>query len=56
MAKNPPSTIGDLGLTPGQGTKIPRAVGQLSQGATAREPSCHGKRSHMLQLTPDAAK
>ena len=30
LAKNPPFNAGDLGSIPGQGTKIPRAMGQLS--------------------------
>ena len=30
MAKNPPYNAGDVGLIPGQGTKIPHAMGQLS--------------------------
>ena len=30
VVKNPPYNAGDMGLIPGQGTKIPYAVGQLS--------------------------
>ena len=30
VVKNPPSTAGDAGLIPGQGTEIPHAAGQLS--------------------------
>ena len=30
MVKNLPSNAGDVGLIPGQGTKIPHATGQLS--------------------------
>ena len=37
MVKNLPSNAGDTGLIPGQGTKIPHAVGQLKLCATARE-------------------
>ena len=37
MVKNLPSNAGDAGSTPGQGTKIPRAVGQLSPCATTTE-------------------
>ena len=38
VVKNPPSNAGDTGLIPGQGTKIPHAVGQLlSPKATTRE-------------------
>ena len=29
MVKNPPANAGDVGLIPGQGTKIPPAMGQL---------------------------
>ena len=29
VVKNPPSNAGDAGSIPGQGTKIPHAVGQL---------------------------
>ena len=29
VVKNLPSNAGDVGLIPGQGTKIPHAVGQL---------------------------
>ena len=39
MAKNPPSNAGDTGSSPGQGTKIPHAAGQLS--LRALEPACH---------------
>ena len=37
MVKNPPCNAGDAGSIPGQGTKIPRAVGQLSPCATTTE-------------------
>ena len=30
VVKNPPSNVGDVRLIPGQGTKIPHGVGQLS--------------------------
>ena len=57
VVKNPPSNAGDTGLIPGQGTKIPHAVGQLlSPKATTREawdgmkdPAC------LPHLRPDAA-
>ena len=39
MVKNPPSNSGDTGSIPGQGTKIPCAVGQLSRDAL--EPMHH---------------
>ena len=39
MVENLPSNTGDMdtGVIPGQGTKIPHAVGQLSPWATTRE-------------------
>ena len=37
MVKNLASNAGDIGLIPGQGTKIPNAMGQLRLCATARE-------------------
>ena len=36
MVKNPPSSAGDVGLTPGQGTKIPHAKGQWSMCAKTK--------------------
>ena len=33
MVKNLPSDTGDVGLVPGQGTKVPHAWGQLSPHA-----------------------
>ena len=40
VVKNLPSNAGDVGLIPGQGTKIPRATGQLSLCATTIELMC----------------
>ena len=37
MVKNLPFNAGDTGLIPGQGTKIPHAVGQLSLHTATRE-------------------
>lgn len=37
VIKNPPTSAGDLGLAPGEGTKIPQALGQLSLCTTATE-------------------
>ena len=63
VVKNPPSSAGDMGSIPGQGTKIPHVEEQLSPEATTRESVCRNKRSHMVQqrscvqqLRPDAAK
>ena len=52
--KNLPSTVGDAALIPGQGTKIPRATGQLSrcavtQSPPALEPACHDQREKPVQ-------
>ena len=37
VVKNPPANAGDVGSIPGQGTKTPHAVGQLSPRATTTE-------------------
>ena len=37
VVKNLPSSAEDVGSIPGQGTKIPPAVGQPNPGATTRE-------------------
>ena len=39
MVKNPPCNAGNMGLIPGQGTKVPHAVEQLGTCATAAEPA-----------------
>ena len=41
MVKKPPCNAGDTGSIPGQRTKIPHAMEQLSPGAATTEPSCH---------------
>ena len=63
MVKNPPSEAGDMGSIPGQETKIPYAMGQLSPHAATTEPMCHNESSRMLQqisrmpqLRPNTAK
>ena len=38
LVKNLPSNAGDAGLTPGWGTGIPHAEGQLSPCVTTRKP------------------
>ena len=43
--KNLPCNVGNAGLIPGQGTKIPWAAEQLSLGAAATEPTCHNLRA-----------
>ena len=45
MVKNPPSNAEGAGSTPGQGTKIPHVVGQLSPHVTTTEPTCSGAHS-----------
>ena len=47
--KNLPSNTGDAGLIPGQGTKIPHAMGQLSPRTTTTEPVCPGARMPQLE-------
>ena len=37
VVKNPPSDAGDTGSIPGQGTKFPHAMGELSPCATTTE-------------------
>ena len=39
VVKNLPSSAGDVGSIPGEGTKIPHAAGQLSPRATTTELS-----------------
>ena len=41
MVKNLPSSAGDAGSMPGQGTKIPHATEQLSLCAASTEPAHH---------------
>ena len=44
MVKNLPSSAEDMSSTPGQGTKIPHAAGQLNLGAATTEPESHNYR------------
>ena len=41
VVKNPPSNAGDTGSIHSQGTKNPRAAGQLSPSASTTEPAHH---------------
>ena len=41
VVKNPPSNVGDMGWTTALGTKIPRAVQQLTLCAAATKPTCY---------------
>ena len=43
MVKNSLCNAGDVGSIPGQGTKIPHAVVQLSPHASTTELECHNK-------------
>ena len=64
MVKSLPCDAGDVGSIPGQRTKIPHAMKQLSPRATTRQSVCHEERSRvmqqrrpcMLQLSPHTAK
>jgi len=47
--KNPPCNAGDVGVIPGQGTKIPHATGQLSLSAATTEPKSQNKRFRRMQ-------
>ena len=49
VVKDLPSSAGDLGLTPGQGTKSSHAVEQLSLHATATEKPSHRSKDPMQQ-------
>ena len=40
VVKNSPSNAGDSVSLPGQGTKIPHALGQLCPCPTTKDPSC----------------
>ena len=50
VVKNPHSNARDMGTTPGQGTKIPHAVRQLSLTCTTTEKPVH------CNAEPSAAK
>ena len=54
MVKNPPSKAGNAGSSPGQGTKIPHAMGQLSPRAATTEPMHPGARAPQLERRPHA--
>ena len=63
VVKNLPCNAGNVGLAPGQGSKIPYAMNQLSLSITTTEFECYSEWrwmiqwiSHMVQLRPDAAK
>ena len=56
VVKNPPCNAGDPGLIPGQGTKIPHAVGQLSPRTTTTELTHHNYWARTPQLEPACCK
>ena len=56
VVKNPSSNAGDSGSTPGQRTKIPHAVGQLSWNATTRELTHGNKDSAQPKLKKKSCK
>ena len=49
VVKNRPWNVGDSGSIPGQGTKIPHSLEQLSQCATTTESESHSQRVSALQ-------
>ena len=51
VVKNPPSNAGEAGSIPGQGTKIPHAVGQLSAYVTTTELMRLNERARVPQTT-----
>ena len=55
VVKNPSASAGDTGSIPGQGTKIPPAIDQLSLHTTRETPTSHW-RSQVLELRLNAAK
>ena len=56
MVKNPPSNAGDVGLIPGQGTKILNVLEYLSPCITTRESMPINRRSCVPPLRPNVAK
>ena len=47
VVQNPPYNAGDAGSIPGQGTKVPHAVGQLSPRVTTTELACLSERARI---------
>ena len=64
MVKDLPSNAGEMGSVPGQETKIPHAMGQISLHAGTTEPTGHDwreaftsqERPLVPQLRPNTAK
>ena len=51
VVKNLPSNAGDVGSSPGWGTKIPHATRQLSPHTTTTELTRLNERAHVPQTT-----
>ena len=49
VVKNPPSNAGETGSSPGRGTKIPHAAGQLSLCTATTEPAHSGACAPQLE-------
>ena len=49
VVKTPPCNARDVGLIPGQGTKILHAWEQLSPHTVTRESMSHNERFHIMQ-------
>ena len=56
MVKTPASNVRDVVLIPGQGTKIPNAIGQLSPWTGTTEPICSRDRMPELDSLPAATR
>ena len=56
VVTNLPSNAEDAGSIPGQGTKIPRVLGQPGPRATTTEPMCSGARTRHLERKPEDCK
>ena len=57
VVKNPPSIEGDMSLIPGQGTRIPHAVGHLSpHDSTRQKPAGCSGQSCVLKQRPAISK
>ena len=58
MVKNLPCNAGDMGSIPGQGTKIPDVLEQLSPGTTTSDRRCHNwrVRAQQQKISHDSGK
>ena len=58
VVKSLPFNAGDMGSIPGQRSKIPHALGQISLCTPTKEPTSHNEdppHPHVLQLRPNTA-